>query len=225
MPISFDNSSEVVDWNNGTVNSLTVSHTASGDDRLALIHVVGLNWLQTGVPGISSVTYGGSACTLIKTYSDASTYYPAINGGSAIIQLYYIVAPATGPKNVVVSFSSTKSAYVAVSSYAGVSQSAPINQSATNNGAGTISTNITPTVSGCWIVSSAYSADNASLSNAGYETRESNAQDGGTLADSNIWKPKATQAIVWETGVRKAGIIVAAIAPKSFWIPSQSIIL
>lgn len=78
MAIAYDNQT----GNNGTATSLTVSHTASGSDRIAVTGVVGENSSDV----ITGSTYGGAAMTLWDKIQVP---------GWRWVYLYYILNPAT----------------------------------------------------------------------------------------------------------------------------------
>ncbi len=110
------------------VSSLTWTHTASGNNRLL---VVGVSWgLSTTT--INSITYGGTAMTLIGMKSNAT------NGG-VNVAMYRLVAPPLGAQSISVAFSGSvgKSAIGGAVSFTGVDQTTPVGAfgSATGNGA------------------------------------------------------------------------------------------
>lgn len=108
MAIAFDATSN----NSADTQNLTVSHTATGSDRFALIGV-----MNSGTAP-SSVTYGGSACTLILT--------------EGRLHLYRITAPATGAQNVTANQGSVQNTIIGVVTYAGVDQTTPIGTAVSN---------------------------------------------------------------------------------------------
>jgi hypothetical protein len=101
----------------GTTSPITVSHTTSGTNRLML---VGISGATTGPDlGVSGVTYGGTALSLVGTRAYA-VYQK--------IWIYGLVAPATGTADVVVTFSRAPDggAIVGVVTFTGVNQSVPV---------------------------------------------------------------------------------------------------
>ena len=76
-------------------SSLTYSHTCSGAERLLF---VGVSWKGSSGVTVSSVTYAGIGMTSIR--SDQSAAPP--NWTSHI---FYLIGPATGANNVVVTMS------------------------------------------------------------------------------------------------------------------------
>jgi len=135
MAIAFDSSSF---GNTGANNtSVTWSHTCSGANRILF---VGVSCPSTRT--ISSVTYNGVGMTNINRSS-----------GSQTVALYYLIAPATGANNVVVTVDSSTFIYCDATSYTGVKQSS---QPDANNTSSTTSTTVTTSVTtiadNCWSV-------------------------------------------------------------------------
>jgi hypothetical protein len=75
------------------VSSLTFAHTCTGS---SLLLVVGVTWTDTSISGASltGITYNGVAMTQLKT----------LMAGIATDEVWYLIAPATGAHNVVVTF-------------------------------------------------------------------------------------------------------------------------
>jgi VCBS repeat-containing protein len=104
----------------GTANtgasSKTVSHTtSSGSDRLML---VGISFGKDNGDSVASVTYNGVALTKVD----------AQDGGEGRVEIWRLVAPATGTANLVVNFSGTshEGAAIGVMTFTGVDQSTPL---------------------------------------------------------------------------------------------------
>ena len=110
--------------NGSSISSLTLSHTVAGVNRLMTVAVVGFFSPFGGLPTLT-VTYGGAPLTLKTnvTFNSNSNVY-----------LYYLVAPAIGTANVVVSFSSSGVIHAQVCSWNGVDQTAPFGTVSTGNG-------------------------------------------------------------------------------------------
>jgi hypothetical protein len=105
--IAFDNATSGGSVFGGT--SLTFSHTCSGVDRVLLVYV-----RDDSGDTISGVTYNGVPMTRLP-----ATVTPP---GGGIIIGYYLIAPATGAHNVVISSSSSANLFGSAVSYTGVSQ-------------------------------------------------------------------------------------------------------
>ena len=124
----------------------TWSHTVLNTLHRILIVVVGC--YSNATP---SVTYGGVAMTAIGT---------AVNSGNNLrASAFYLLNPAVGTANVVVSGVSTSGACVSVDLY-GVNQSSPIGTPQTSNGSGT-SVSLTCTAGSGGLVIDCLSKNNA----------------------------------------------------------------
>lgn len=97
--------------------SLTISHTVSGDNRLLVVSVA-VGGASSGSSFITGVTYNGVAMTQI-----AYTYDVDVDGQ---LSLWYLVAPATGTHDVVITASSSRYIGGEVASYTGVMQTSPL---------------------------------------------------------------------------------------------------
>lgn len=114
----------------GGATSFTIGHTTSGANRLLITAIEG-HIVPTDV--ITAVTYGGVAMTRLSSH---------INFGatSESFWIYYLLAPALGANNIVITCSSNPGAgggglYVANASYNGVLQTGfPENQGDNSNG-------------------------------------------------------------------------------------------
>lgn len=123
MAIAFDNSAVTA---TPVVSGTSYSYTTSGSNRLLFIGL--------GIPfgqSISGVTYAGVSMTQQAMLTDASNYN---------IYLFYLVNPALGANNYVVTASSSTQTYGCVASYNGVSQTGFPDASTTNQNTGTSQT-------------------------------------------------------------------------------------
>lgn len=114
-------------------SSLTYSHTCTGSDRLLVLGGVTINDATDVVTG---VTYNGVAMTRIDSQGYA---------GVARAYFYYLIAPASGANNVVVSFTGTthNSQFQSIS-YTGAKQTGQPDASASN--AAAVATSVTNTL-------------------------------------------------------------------------------
>jgi hypothetical protein len=168
MAIAFNTSTQ------GKVNagtsSLTISHTASGSNRIAIIGVVNQN-ATSGI--VTGVTYGGVACTNVINNVQA--------GSGARLSIWYFIAPSTSATNVVISRSNTSGAlYGQVLSYTGASQTTQPDSSDDDGGTGNVTSRTataTSVANNIWAAAVAYN-DNGNLA-AG-----TNSTARGTLQDS-----------------------------------------
>jgi hypothetical protein len=104
------------------VTSTNVSHTASGSNRLAVAHVSSTPNSST----ISSITYNGSAMTLVNTSVETDFELRA--------SLYRYIAPGTSSQTCAINFSGAAYGALGVTSYTGVDQTTPISNSSIANG-------------------------------------------------------------------------------------------
>ena len=95
--------------NNGGGTSHTYSHTCTGSN---LILFVGVS-TNSSSDLITGVTYNSVAMTLVDKQAGTSTNYS---------YLFYLINPATGANNVVVSASSSTTIYSGAVSYTGAKQ-------------------------------------------------------------------------------------------------------
>ncbi len=93
----------------GDAASFTWSHTCSGTQRLLVVGV-------SSRDPVSSVTYNGQGLTLLRRDT---------NGGWAITELWYLVAPPTGTHNVVVTMSAGEDTVCGAISFTGASTATP----------------------------------------------------------------------------------------------------
>ncbi len=104
--------------------TLTWSHTCLGSERLL---VVSIAYYKSPAPTVTGVTYNEVALTQAGT----------VSGVVPKLDIWYLIAPATGSHSIVITFSATVIALVGAVSWNGVSQSAPVGSfsSATGNDA------------------------------------------------------------------------------------------
>jgi hypothetical protein len=109
--------------------TLTFAHTVSGSDRVLLVAV---QWYSTqAVRSVSSVTYNGTAMTLVSSSQ-------IDNGANRFLALYYLIAPSTGTNNVVITLSGTDDLFFGGSvSFTGADQTSPLGTAVTNSGSST----------------------------------------------------------------------------------------
>lgn len=169
--------------------------SGSGSNRLIL---VGIYQADGTSDLVSGVTYAGVAMTRIATTTSSSVR----------IYLYYLVAPATGSNNVVVSTSSVNSAFLAVS-YAGVHQSAPIHYSTTAS-----SSTLTGSVSitGAWLAALFGNDSGASITAAVSPAVGRTPAAGARMLDSNSVVDAGSPTI---TGTNATFGILAALTPAT----------
>lgn len=107
MAIAYDTNSDFGGWQAGAT-SKTWSHTCSGSDRILVVYVT----VSPGVGSVepTSVTYNGVSLTKLGS----------VAGSSSNIGLWYLLAPASGANNIVVTFASATAWYSWAQSFNGV---------------------------------------------------------------------------------------------------------
>lgn len=141
MAIAFD----AVSNSTASSTTLTMAHTTSGSNRL-LVVACDSNESSTSSTIISGVTYNGVSMNLLGSVADSFGYYT---------YFFYLVAPATGANNIVVTRSSSGGIMATGMSYTDVNQSSPFGATVTNTGGGaTMSATLTTLYANSWLVSS-----------------------------------------------------------------------
>lgn len=205
MAIAHDNSTSA---SQASGTSLTFSHTVSGSNRILFVSAYG------GADGtdITGMTYNGVAMTFI-----AKAKYAANN---SYMHTYYLIAPATGANNVVVSYNINARMGAIASSYTGVKQTGqPDAFNKTEQGNATsITTNVTVVATGCWIYCGNEGSNcmQSTMSPSGNLTtfRTSGIDDAVQVADSNGTVGTGTQAAGFtNSGSTLDGIVAVSFAP------------
>jgi hypothetical protein len=166
-----------------------------------------------GVPvadAITGVTYNGQAMTLIgkQTSNEAS--------GGRYEYLFYILAPATGTHNVVISLSGSEVIYATVATYSGVKQTTP-DASTTNSAAGatSVTTTLTTVADNCWTFLTGRT-NQTQTAGTGCTARGTTNGDGGyNLYDSNgAVTPAGSHGMTITTASSSFyGMVMASFAP------------
>lgn len=109
--IAFDSASSA-STGTGTASTLTWSHTvgATGTNRIL---IVGVSIRNSSSQTVSGITYAGSGLTLVGQTT---------NSNNARVEIWRLIAPATGANNVVVTLSAAARFVGGASSFTGVSQ-------------------------------------------------------------------------------------------------------
>lgn len=158
-------------------NTDTWSHTCSGDDRFLVVGVAMLSLAQT----VSGITYNGVALTLIGVRSSVT--------GAARVELWGLIAPATGANNIVVTLTGSIAFAGVASSYNNVHQTVPTegfnSAQATNVGAADATVNVTTVADNDWTVDIVCTDDTAITVGAGQISRANVTGAGGSGAMSS----------------------------------------
>jgi hypothetical protein len=185
--------------------SITFSHTTgTGSDRILWVGV------RTGdaTDRVTGVTYNSVSMTQAIKKADAS--------GSQYIYLYYLVNPASGAHDVVVTLGSSQSIIAISASYSGASQ---INQPDSTADAlvspGTsITTNTTVVGSACWVLG--FIANNGTLAmtaSTGVGAVRDNGSFAGnvtSLGDSNANVSAGSYGMTWTSSSQNMAQVLAS---------------
>lgn len=126
-----------------TGTSLTFSHTTAGSDRLLLV----MGHDKQGTTVVTGITYNSVAMTKAVTKANAA------GENDRSITLWYLIAPASGANNVVVTASESVSLRFHALSFINVHQTVFTDGTDTSpDSTGTISTDITTTIDNDWMV-------------------------------------------------------------------------
>lgn len=111
--------------------TLTVAHTTAGTNRLMLVGV-SINITNSAATSVASVAYGGTALTLVGANNDA--------GNTRRVEIWSLLAPATGTANVVVTVNIpgavNEGVVAGVTTFTGVDQTVPLGSFVSDDGAG-----------------------------------------------------------------------------------------
>jgi hypothetical protein len=197
MAIAFDAPSETF---SNSIQTLNWFHTCSGSDRILWVGV-----MTSSTRSVSSVTYNGVALTSLTR-----------SAGGQPVQLWYLIAPATGTNTISVSIGAPNSfVYTSGASYTGVKQSGqPDAQNTNSTSSSSVSTSVTTVADNSWVVLIARN-DTDGNTNAGTNSTERTAGAAGTvqLYDSN---GAVSPAGSFSMTVTNAGSYATTIAMASF---------
>lgn len=183
MPIAYDNASGS---STGSASSLTYSHTNAGNIIIPFV-------CRGNTRTISSVTYAGVSCTFVVESTVA---------GSQPVAAYYLLAPAAGANNVVVTLSGATFMFSSCASYTGAKQSGQPDGSASGKANSTShAISVTTTADNCWGVA-AYRAEGNGITAAGAGTTLRN-NSGIQLYDSNGPKTPAGSLTLTATSLNQ----------------------
>lgn len=140
MAIAFDVATSGGIVNPGT--SLTFSHTCTGSDRILLVFAFG----ATSGDVITGATYAGTSMTAVSTAFQLT--------GDRMVHCWYLINPASGANNVVISASSSQTIAGCSTSYTGAKQTGQPDASNTgqNPSATSLSLSVTTIADNCWTV-------------------------------------------------------------------------
>ncbi len=188
--IAFDNAST----GNATATSLTFSKTNTGSNLILWVGIT-IN-APANIDYVSGVTYNGVSMTrgvalIGNGLNQDSTY------------LYYLVAPATGAHNVVVSIIASQQIYAVASSYTGVNQAAQTYPTASKyeQTSGLSTQTISVATSSSWVISTCGDGQNGSPTRGtGLNATRSSQTFEAVTADSNGTVSTGSNTIGWNAG-------------------------
>lgn len=168
MAIAFDTASGS---HTTTATSITWAHTCTGTDRILFVGY------RCGAAGaVTGITYAGVAMTRV-----------ASEVGAANVGLFYLINPASGANNVVISLGSSQFISGISSSYTGAKQTGQPDSSNTRNASGTTSGNISTTVvaPNSWTISVQKAASSAITGGTNATERADGDNSEMNISDSN----------------------------------------
>lgn len=211
MPIAFDASSKSDVANGNIPQTLTFSHTCTGSDLILFISVCIVDSAT-----ITGVTYNGVAMTSIGSVDNTTT--------SFLVYLFYLISPATGAHNIIVSASSTAAIAAQAASYTGAKQTGVPDAS---NITGVTTTtdflqSVTIIANNCWIV---WAAGTNNTKTAGINTtirQVDTVRYGNLIADTNASQGAAGSKTMELTSVSSTYVgILASFAPSTSSVNSN----
>jgi len=218
MAIAFDATSSSAAQ---TGSSVTFSHTCTGTN---LILIVGVTMASSVAKTMTSITYNGVSMTSVGAVDETTNQ-------NRFSWLYYLIAPATGANNIVVTLSAAPTDFfsVAAASYTGVKQTGQPDASGTatsgSSVVSTISKAITTVADNSWLVgvscnsAGGYNGTNTPDAGSVFRLSVYNRYLAGWelyFLDSNAAKTPAgsySLGYSWTGITGKAQIIVASLAP------------
>ncbi len=197
-----------------SVSTLTWSHTVS--NLVNRVLVVGVTCEHASSFPPSSVKYGGVSLTQIGSVTASGSMYENAS-------LWYLLAPAAGTANVVVTWSSTASYVTAgAMTISGIAQLAPEASATGVNLSGAASTNITTKADSSFVVDIFASGQaQGDLAPAASQTLRFINDAGATASGGGSFKiipSPGTTTMSWtQTGINRSAQVVAAFAPAVYY--------
>lgn len=185
MAIAFD---AATDGSSANSTSLIWAHTCSGSNRLLVV----VCYSASG-DVITGVTYNAAALTLV--------HKAQVGASGAYVYTFFLLGPATGANNVVVTASGSVTLAGVSASYTGVQQSAQPDSVGTQSVTGGTTCTVSTTVvsASCWLIGGfSYAAGSASA--GGGTTFRISPLTQQVLADSNGIVGTGAQSLVASVG-------------------------
>lgn len=182
------------------------SHTCTGSNLYLTVGISMLSLAQT----VSGITYNSVAMTFLGAQNSVS--------GAARVELWGLVAPATGSNTIAVTLTGAIASAGNASSYAGVHQTSPTESfnsaQATNVGAADATVNVTTVANNDWCVDILATDDTAVTVGAG-QTQTGNvtgAGGSGTMSYEGPQTPAGTVTMSWTNVAALATWSIGSIA-------------
>ena len=184
--------------------SLTFAHTCTGAN---LVLIVGIKEISAAAESVTGVTYNGVAMTKINARR--------IGDNARWMSLWYLINPATGANNVVVSLNPTSWVRAHGVSYTGCKQSGQPDASATHiDGAGTADNSALASIAdNCWHLFIVGNGGGTQAAGTGTTLR-------GTASDSNIMDSNSAKTPAGSVTLQATygsntywGDVIASLAP------------
>lgn len=210
MALAFDAASS---FNETTVDGTsTWNHTCSGSDRCL---IVGVSHFSGAPRTISSVTYNGVAMTSLGKNDG--------NSGVASVELFKLVAPATGSNAILVTFSAAALMIGGGVSFTGADQTTPTGSAVSANDGGGTASPATVNVSSAAdeiVVDTVIVTDGAAAVTVtvggGQDQRWNLTESAAVMGGGSTEVGSATTTMSWTwTGAQAWSIIAVAVKPAS----------
>ncbi len=202
MALAFDAASAVENQSAGT--TATLSHTTSGSNRIL---IVACHQTSVGANSVTGVTYNGVSMTKIGATV-------TIQASNAYMTLWYLVAPATGANNIVVTKGSGDNTSVAAVSYTGAKQTGQPEVNGTDTGSGTAPTRaMTPSTNNAMLLMAVGGDGTGGTATESTNwTRRANNYTKGSIGEKLVATPASTTQTVTFNASQNWGVIQISLA-------------
>lgn len=179
--------------------SKTWAHTCSGSDRILIVFVT----LSPGAGALdpTSITYNGVALSKLGS----------VDGSSSRIGLWYLIGPATGTNNIVVTFASATAWYSWAGSFTGVQTIQNVTSLATfPSTSSSISVPSTSGVGNMVIDGVLYTSNNQGLTAGANQTEFYNFQTNNSQGSSYESSATTNTTMSWTVGANQGWLHIGA---------------
>ena len=201
-------------------SSYSWSHTCTGSNRYL---IVGISMLSIAGSSVSSITYNNVSMTFLGAVSSVT--------GAVRVELWGLIAPATGSNTIVVTLSTGLDSVGGAASYTSVNQSSATESfnsaSATNVGAADATVDITTIADNDMIVDCVSTTDAAITVGAGQTSRwnVSGALGSGAGSQEGVKTPAGVVTMSWTdvAGLATWSIVAIALRDITASIPATPV--